>query len=110
MDASIFDTEDIENHRFSKYDRLPEVAPANEAIIEVSDPEFNHMEDGSSSTARRQDFKLTLCEYESIALRLEASLRLLIQVSNMLETKENFKAMREKVNCECEQMTLRVEI
>jgi hypothetical protein len=28
----------------------------------------------------------------------------------MLETKENFKAMREKVNRDCEQMTLRVEI
>jgi len=67
MDASLFDPEDIDNIRFSKYDRLPEVVPPNEALIEVSDPDYHHLEDGSSSTARRQDFKLTLCEYESIA-------------------------------------------
>ncbi len=110
MDASLFEQEDLENARFSKYDRLPDEKPANEALIEVSDPDFHHLEDGSSSTARRQDFKLTLCEYENIAQRLEISLKQLVQVSDMLETKENFKAMREKVNRDCEQMTLRVEI
>jgi hypothetical protein len=53
MDASLFDPEDIDNARFSKYDRLPEVVPVNEALIEVSDHDYHNLEDGSSSTARR---------------------------------------------------------
>ena len=108
MDSSIF--EDLDNPRYSKYDRPPEEKPANENVLDATDPDYLPLEDGSSSTARRQEFKLTLCEYESIALRLETSLGQLRQVADVLDSKDNFKALREKVNRDCEQMTLRVEI
>lgn len=109
MDSSIFD-EDIDNQRFAKYDRPPDDKPANENMLEVTDPDYLPLEDGSSSTARRQGFKLTLCEYESIAQRLDTSLDQLRQVADVLDSKANFKALREKVNRDCDQMTLRVEI
>jgi hypothetical protein len=81
----------------------------HEIVHEVSDNDYR-VEDPSSSTARRQEFKLTLCEFENIAQRYESSLPILLRVADVLDTKENFKAMREKVNHDSEQITLKVDV
>ena len=76
----------------------------------VSDHDYNGLEEGSISTARRQDFKLTLSEFENIAQRYETSIISIAQINDVLDSKENMKAIREKVNRDCDQVTIKVEI
>ena len=53
---------------------------------------------------------MTISEYEEIAQRLEQSLKQLDLVNDALQSKENLKNMKEKINRECDDMTLRVQI
>ena len=55
-------------------------------------------------------YKLTISEYEEIAQRHEESYKLLNVVQDAIDTPENLKALRERIERECEQMTLRVTI
>jgi hypothetical protein len=107
MDYSIFG-DNIDPDKYSKYNRLLDDKPI-ENIHEVSDHEYR-IEDGSSSTVRQRDFKLTLCEFENIAQRYDSSLPILQRVLETLDTKENMKVLRERVNQESEQVTLKVDI
>lgn len=102
---------DQDPDRLAKYNRLPD-KPNDENVLDRSDPEYQGQieeNDNSSSTVRRQEFKLTISDYEEIAQRYDESLKILSTVLDVLDTKENFKNMRERINRECEQMTLRIE-
>ncbi len=54
-------------------------------------------------------YKLTITEYDEIAQRLEESLKPLDLLKTMLESAENLDALREKVEHECEKMTMRIK-
>ena len=98
------DNHDQEIDAFAKYNRLPD-KPQEDNIHEPSDHDYHgHLEenDNSSSTARRQEFKLTISEYEEIAQRYEESNQLLDVIRDALESKENLKNMRERVERDCE--------
>ena len=47
-------------------------------------------------------FKLTISEYEEVAARHEASLKLLDLVKSAIDTPENTRAMSERIERECE--------
>ena len=47
-------------------------------------------------------FKLTISEYEEVAARHEASLKLLDLVKSAIDTPENIRAMSERIERECE--------
>ena len=51
-----------------------------------------------------------MTEYEEIAKRLEDSLKLLELVNDALASKENIRKLKDRVDQECDQMTLRVQL
>ena len=55
-------------------------------------------------------YKLTISEYEEIAQRHEDSFKQMSLIQDAIDTPENLKALRERIERECEQMTLRVKI
>ena len=64
----------------------------------------------SSDENAQPPFKLTISEYEEIASRHEKSLKQLVLVRSALETPKNLETMRERIERECELMTMRVTI
>lgn len=87
----MFGDDDNDMDRLAKYNRLPD-EPPKEIVHEMSDHEYKFgLEEGSSSTARRQDFKLTLNDFEAIAQRYEATLKILPHINDALDTKENLQ-------------------
>ena len=54
-------------------------------------------------------FKLTISEYDEIAQRLEASLKQLDLLKTALHSPENLEALRERVERECDKMTMRIK-
>ncbi len=54
-------------------------------------------------------FKLTISEYDEIAQRLEASLKQLDMLKMQLQQPDNLEALRQKVERECEKMTIRIK-
>lgn len=54
-------------------------------------------------------FKLTISEYDEIAQRLESSLKQLDLLKSALHSPENLEALRQRVERECEKMTMRIK-
>ena len=70
----------------------------------------DHGDRDSDEDNAQPPFRLTISEYEEVAARHEASLKRLDLVRSALDTPENAKGLSNKIERECEQMTLRVTI
>ena len=53
-------------------------------------------------------FKLSISEYDEIAQRLEGSIKYLDMVRDALQSVENLTNLRQKIDQECEKMTVRI--
>ena len=63
----------------------------------------------SQDENKEPPFKLTVLEYEEVAARHEHSLKQLELVQSALDTWENSKSLAQRIERECEQMTLRLQ-
>ena len=70
----------------------------------------NKENDSNDSENELLPYKLTISEYEEIAQRHDDSLKQLVLVKDAVDTPENLKALRSRIERECEQITLRVII
>jgi len=76
----------------------------------LSTSEMAHQQRLDSDDENNQPpFKLTVSEYEEVAQRHEASLKLLSTVQNALESPANLAALSEQIERDCEQVTIRIQ-
>lgn len=82
-------------------------APVDSAIA----PAYNNDADEQmidTSEEPQPPFKLSISEYDEIAQRLENSIKLLEIVRDALQSPDNLANLRQKIDIECEQLTLRI--
>lgn len=82
-------------------------APVDSAIA----PAYNNDADEQmidTSEEPQPPFKLSISEYDEIAQRLENSIKQLEIVRDALQSPDNLANLRQKIDIECEQLTLRI--
>ena len=62
-----------------------------------------------TSEDHQPPFKLSISEYDEIAQRLEGSIKQLEMVRDALQSPDNLANLRQKIDIECEKMTLRIQ-